>query len=55
MIAKLEEIIVKLDADGGHAPAQQLGRVSSYVDDVPGQCEVCRSFDQAPHVPVAGT
>ena len=49
----------------GHASAQQLRRVLvdaggdnmhllTCVDEVSGQCEVCWTFDEAPHVPTAG-
>ena len=27
----------------------------NFVDDVLDHCDVCRAFDEAPHVPVAGT
>ena len=50
----------------GHASAQQLkrtmveadGRAGSlvqYVDEVVRNCEVCRAFDMAPSIPIAGT
>ena len=49
-----------------HWPAPQLKRVfaesdggkvylANYADEVSGQCDVCRAFDAAPHVPIAGT
>ena len=38
-----------VDADGGHA------HLANNVDEVSGQCEVCRTFDKAPHVPIADT
>ena len=27
----------------------------NYVDEVLGQCEICRAFDKAPHIPIVGT
>ena len=49
----------------GHAPAQQLKRATAEaegeagglipsVDDVVRECEICRGFDVAPAIPVAG-
>ena len=50
----------------GHESARQARRASvdpegdnlhqpRRVGEVLGRCEVCRAFDEAPHVPVAGT
>ena len=60
------EIIATVHVNCGHASAQQLKRVSSdsdaanmhlltYVVEVFEQREVRRPFDEAPHVPLAGT
>merc|ERR1711951_45024 len=60
-----KEIVRKLHVNWGHASAQQLkrtmveadGRASSlvqYVDEVVRNCEVCRAFDMAPSIPIAG-
>ena len=57
---------MKLHVSWGHASAHQLKRVlaESYggnmhlitcVNEVVAQREVCRAFDKASHVPVAGT
>ena len=59
-------IITKLHVKRGHASARQLKRVlvdldgqnmhlADSVDEVSERCEVCRSCDKAPHVPIAGT
>ena len=32
-----------------------MSRLVAHVDGVLGNCEVCRAFDKAPHLPVAGT
>ena len=64
-LTDLRELVAKLQANWGHAAAQQLQRVLGYsvgdnmhlvalVDDVPEQFEVCRACDNAPHAPVAG-
>ena len=61
-----EMVIMKLRANRGHAPAQQLKRVLvdsdggnshllTCVDEVSEQCEGRRAFDRAPHSPIAGT
>ena len=61
-----EKIIAKLHVHWGHPSAQQLGRVwahsdsgnmqlFNYVDEASERCEVCRAFETAPHVPIAGT
>ena len=60
------EIVRKLHVNWGHASSQQLkramaeadGRANSliqYVDEVVGNCDVCKAFDSAPAIPVAGT
>ena len=60
------EIVRKLHVNWGHASSQQLkramaeadGRANSltqYVDEVVSNCDVCRVFDSAPAIPVAGT
>ena len=59
------KIIARLRANRGHASGQQLRRVLvdtdggimhllTSVDEILGQCEVCRTFDKAPRAPVAG-
>ena len=61
-----EEIAMLLHANWGHASAHQLQRVlvdsdgdqmhlPTYVDEVSEQCEVRRTFENAPHLPVAAT
>ena len=61
-----EEIITKLHVNRGHAPAQQLKRVSmgsdwgnmrlvNYVAKVPEQWFARRALVKAPHMPIAGT
>ena len=61
-----KKIIMKLHANWGHASASQLKRILvdsdggmshlvAHVDSVLGNCEVCRAFDKAPHLPIAGT
>ena len=59
------KIIVKLQVNWGHASATQSERESvasdggmshlvNHVDDVLENCDVCRAFDKAPHLPTAG-
>ena len=61
-----KKIIMKLHANWGHASASQLKRILvdsdsgmshlvAHVDGVLDTCEVCRAFDKAPHLPIAGT
>ena len=61
-----KKIIMKLHANWGHASANQLKRILvdsdggmshlvAHVDSVLENCEVCRAFDKAPHLPIAGT
>ena len=61
-----KKIIMKLRANWGHASASQLKRILvdsdggmshlvAHVDSVLETCEVCRAFDKAPHLPIAGT
>ena len=38
-----------VDSDGG------MSHVVAHVDSVLETCEVCRAFDKAPHLPIAGT
>ena len=56
---------MKLRAKWGHASATQLRRVLvdsesgmshlvSQVGQVLETCDVCRAFDKAPHIPIAG-
>ena len=58
--------MLELNVNLGQCPARQLKRVSAvsdreiiglaiYVDEVLGQCELCRAFDKARRVPIAGT
>ena len=58
--------IMRLHANWGHSSARQFKRVrahserktissAAYVDDVLGQRQVCRGFDTASHLPIAGT
>ena len=58
------EIITKLHVNWGHASAQQLKRVSVHsggenmhlvniAGDVLQRCDICRPFENAPHVPIA--
>ena len=58
-----KNIPMKLHVNRGHASARQLKRISegsagdtrhllTYAREVSGQCEVCRFFDKAPHVPI---
>ena len=60
------EIVRKLHVNWGHASSQQLkramaeadGRANSsaqFVGEVVRNCDVCRAFDSAPPIPVAGT
>ena len=60
-----KKIIMKLHVNWGHASATQLKRVlvdseggdshlANYVDEASENCDVCRAFDKAPHVPIAG-
>ena len=65
-ISDPKKIIMKLHANWGHASATQLKRVLvdsdggmshlvNQVDQVLETCDVCRAFDKAPHIPIAGT
>ena len=38
-----------VDSDGG------MSHLATHVDAALGDCDVCRVFDKAPHVPIAGT
>ena len=60
------KIIMKLHVNWGHASAHQLERVmvdseegnsrfADFADEVLEQCETCRAFDKATHVPISGT
>ena len=60
------KVITKLHVNRGHASSHQLKRVlvesdggnshsANHVDEVLEQCKVCRAFDEAPHVLIAGT
>ena len=64
-LSEPRKINIKLHPNWGHASAQQPNRISgdsdwdyihlvTCVDEVSEQCEVRRTFDKAPHVPVAG-
>ena len=55
-------ITTKLHVNWGHASAQQLKRVSVHSEnmhlvniagDVLQRCDICRPFENAPHVPIA--
>ena len=57
---------MKVNVNWAHASAQQLKRalvdsaggkthLQNYMDEMSGHCEVCCAFDDAPHVPIAGT
>ena len=57
---------MKLNVDWGHTSARRLTRVladpdgetfglANYVDEALEQSEICRTYDTAPHVPIAGT
>ena len=61
-----KKTFMRFHANWGHASAQQLRWVSvdferenahlaKYVEEVSEQCDVCRAFEKAPHVPIAGT
>ena len=65
-ISDPREIITKLHAIRGHDSANRLGRVVvnsdggtshllGHVDEVLEDCDLCRAFAKAPHVPIAGT
>ena len=65
-ISDPEQIITKLHANWGHASANQLKRelvdsdggmshLANRADEVLENCDVCRAFDKAPRVPIAGT
>ena len=58
--------ITKLHVNWGHASAAQITRVLvdaegdtqsliQRVDDVVAQCDVCKAFEKAPHIPNSGT
>ena len=58
--------IMKLHVNLGHASAAQIKRVLvdagggtqslvQHVDDVVAQCDVCKAFEKAPHIPTSGT
>ena len=60
-----KKIAMKLHANWGHAPAQQLKRalvdsegnnmhLLTCVDEELARCEVCQAFEKAPHAPAAG-
>ena len=60
------KIVMEPHVNSGHESATQLKRVLvdpdggashsvNHVDDVLGNCDVCRAFAGAPHVPIAGT
>ena len=64
-ISDPKKIIMKLHVNWGHASATQLKRVlvdsdgsmshfAPHLEAVLGKCDVCRAFDKAPHVPIAG-
>ena len=57
---------MKLHINWGHASATQLKRVLvdaegdtqsliQYVDKVVSQCDTCKAFEKAPHIPISGT
>ena len=61
-----KKIIMKLRVSWGRASANQLMRVLKYpesgnshsvnfVGEGPEHCAVCKAFEKAPHVPIAGT
>ena len=61
-----KEIVRRLHVNCGHASSQQLKRalaeadgradgLNPLADDVVRECEICRAFDVAPAIPVAGT
>ena len=65
-ISDPKKIIMKLHANWGHASATQLKRVLVdsddgmshlvyHVDKVLETRGVCRAFDKAPRIPIAGT
>ena len=42
----------------GHASAHQSSQVwmpRPYLDELLGQCGICRAIDNVPHIPIAGT
>ena len=65
-ISEPKKIIAKLHANWGHAAASRLKRVLAdsecgnsnlvnFADDVLEHCDVCKAYEKAPHVPIAGT
>ena len=57
---------MKLHINWGHASATQIKRVLvdaegdtqsllQHVDEVASQCDTCKAFEKAPHIPFAGT
>ena len=61
-----KRIVIKLHVNCGRAPARQSKRWSAdsdeeamgladYADEDFEQCEICRAFDKAPSIPIAGT
>ena len=65
-ISDPKKIIMKVHANWGHASATQFERVLidsdggmshlvNQVDQVLETCDVCRAFDKAPRIPIAGT
>ena len=66
MLAGTQKIHIEVRAHWGHSSAPQTGRelvdsdgeamgLISFVDEVPHQCDICRAFEQAPYLPIAGT
>ena len=59
-------LIMKLHINWGHASATQIKRVLvdaegdtqsllQHVGEVASQCDNCKAFEKAPHIPIAGT
>ena len=64
-ISDPNKVIMKLHINWGHASATQIKRVlvdtegdtqslSRHVDEVVSQCDACKAFEKAPHIPISG-